>query len=315
MMSPLISIAIPAYKDTYLRECLDSILSQTYPNFEIVVLNDASPYDIDSIVGSCSDERIRYFKNDVNCGAVDIVKTWNKCLDLAKGDYFICMGDDDVLKPWCLEEYVGLIGKYPGLGVYHAWTEIIDENSQFLNLTAARCEFESVYSFIWHRWNGRAQQFVGDFLYDTARLRSNGGFYYLPLAWGSDDITAIMAAKENGIANTQRPCFCYRMNPATISNTSSAEVKMKAIVQEKEWFGSFLAQEPQDELDCKYHICLQRQLDGYFDKIKGFTVAGDLRGHSLLRLFKWMGDRKTYGMSMKTLAIALVRSLESRKRG
>lgn len=58
-----------------------------------------------------------------------MVDNWNICLGYATGDYAICMGDDDKFLPNCLEEYVRLIAKYPGIGLLHGWTEIIDENS------------------------------------------------------------------------------------------------------------------------------------------------------------------------------------------
>ena len=151
---------------------------------------------------------------------------------------------------------------------------------------------------------------MGDFLYDTAKLRRNGGFFYLPLAWGSDDITAIMAAKDGGIANTQRPCFCYRINPYTISNTGNIQTKMKAIMKEKEWYDAFLAIEPEDELDSKFRNCILRQLSSYFDKKKGATIAADLRGHSFLRIFKWIAVRRRYGLSFKTLGYAVAKYAE-----
>ena len=151
------SVTIPAYKAKYFKECIDSILAQTYSDFELIIVNDASPEDLDSIVSSYSDSRIRYYINEKNCGAVNVVDNWNKCLEYAKGEYIICMGDDDRLLPNCLEEYVKLMEKYPGLGVYHAWTEIIDEKGEYKNMTDARPEYESVYSLIWHRWKGRSQ--------------------------------------------------------------------------------------------------------------------------------------------------------------
>ena len=196
------SVTIPAYKSKYLKEALDSILGQTFKDFELILVNDASPEDLDSVVETYKDERIRYYKNEINCGAINVVDNWNKCLEYATGDYIICMGDDDRLLPCCLEEYDKLINKYPNLGVYHAWTEVINEKSEFKNITQHRCEYESVYSLIWHRWDNRKCQYIGDFLFHVETLRKAGGFFKLPLAWGSDDITAVICATGNGIANT-----------------------------------------------------------------------------------------------------------------
>lgn len=53
------TIAIPAYKRTFLKECIDSILAQTYKDFELIIINDASPEDLDSVVECYKDSRIR----------------------------------------------------------------------------------------------------------------------------------------------------------------------------------------------------------------------------------------------------------------
>ena len=97
-------------------------------------MTDASPYDLDSIVSQYSDPRIRYFKNKKNCGARDVVDNWNICLSHATGDYLICMGDDDNLTPRCLQDFAELIGKYPELDLFHARSEIIDDDSKFVCL-------------------------------------------------------------------------------------------------------------------------------------------------------------------------------------
>ena len=189
------SITVPAYKAQFLKECIDSILAQTYPNFELIIVNDASPEDLDLIVNAYSDNRIRYYKNKVNCGAVNVVDNWNKCLEYATGDYLICMGDDDMLAPDCLTEYLQLMKCYPDLDIYHGRTEIINEHTKFYMLQEARPKYESVYSLIWHRWKGRAQ-FIGDFLFRVQALKEKGGFYKLPLAWASDDISANIMALQ-----------------------------------------------------------------------------------------------------------------------
>lgn len=237
------SVTIPAYKRIYLKECINSILAQTFKDFELIIVNDASPEDLDSVVNEYDDPRIRYYVNEKNCGAVNVVDNWNICLSYAKGDYVICMGDDDKLLPNCLEEYSRMIDTYPGLGVYHAWTEIIDERSEVVDMQEPRPLREDVYSMIWHRWHGRLQ-YIGDFLFDTEKLKAQGGFYKIPLAWGSDDISAFRAAIDNGVANSQVPLFQYRRGMQTISRTGNIMMKMKAVDMQEAWFKELLLPPP-----------------------------------------------------------------------
>ena len=237
----LFTIAIPAFKSKFLGEAIESCLLQTYSNFEVVIVDDASPEDLKSVVDGYHDDRIRFYRNEKNCGAVDVVDNWNICLSYAKGDYIICMGDDDRLLPCCLEEYLKLMEKYPGLGVYHAWTEIIDEDSNVFDLQQPRPEWESVLSLIWNRWNGREKQFIGDFCFSRNCLLSLDGFYKLPMAWGSDDISAVRSATQGGIANTQTLCFQYRVNRHTRSKTGSQVVKVEAIIKERIWYSDYLS--------------------------------------------------------------------------
>ncbi|HFZ0442388.1 TPA: glycosyltransferase family 2 protein, partial [Raoultella ornithinolytica] len=113
-MNPKFTIGIPAYKASFLKECIDSILSQTFHDFELIIVNDASPENLDTIISSYNDKRIHYFKNEKNCGAENVIDNWNKCLSYANGDYFILMGDDDKLDVNYLSEFNKLISEHPG---------------------------------------------------------------------------------------------------------------------------------------------------------------------------------------------------------
>lgn len=278
------SIVIPAYKSAFLKECIDSILAQTYEDFELIIVNDASPEDLDSIVFSYNDNRIRYYKNEKNCGAVNVVDNWNKCLSYALGDYIICMGDDDRLLPNCLEEYVNLMEKYPGLGVFHAWTEIIDEDGNFYKLQHPRPEYESALSLIWNRWNGRSTQFIGDFCFERKTLKNNGGFYFLPMAWASDDITAVIAADSKGIANAQTICFQYRVNKNTITNTGNWKTKIEATQQEEMWYRDYFRKKAEshlEEIDRKYLKLLNGQLEERFSEKYKWEIRKGFASHSI----------------------------------
>ena len=258
------SVTIPAYKAKFLRECIESILAQTYKDFELIIVNDASPEDLTSIVQSFNDSRIRYYINETNCGAINVVDNWNKCLSYATGEYLICMGDDDKLLPNCLEEYEKLICKYPNLNVYHGFTEIINEKSIIIQMQESRPEYESVWAMIYRRWEGCCQ-YIGDFLFKTSALRSVGGFYYLPLAWGSDDISVYRIAVNHGIANTQVPVFQYRINQKSISNTNKTNnlylARRMGILGQHKWYTEFLKNKPHSPLEYEYWSLLNMNLE------------------------------------------------------
>ena len=102
------SFVLPAYKAHFFKEALDSILTQTYKDFELVIVNDASPEDLDSIVEQYDDPRIHYYVNEKNIGGKDLVAQWNHCLEYAQGDYIILASDDDVYHPEYLKKWINL---------------------------------------------------------------------------------------------------------------------------------------------------------------------------------------------------------------
>lgn len=306
----LFTIAIPAYKSKFLGEAIESCLSQTYGNFEVVIVDDASPEDLKSVVDGYHDDRIRFYRNEKNCGAVDVVDNWNICLSYASGDYVICMGDDDRLLPNCLEEYAQLIEKYPGIGLLHGWTEIINEHSEVTALTTHRCEYESVMSLVWHRSHAYELQFIGDFCFNTEWLRSQGGFYKLPLAWGSDDISAYIGAMKNGVANTQKVVFQYRRNSLTISSTGNVNEKMNAIMKEFEWKQQFLTTPCKDYHDELYRKELISDLQRRKGKKQGLTLSCDLKKKRFRRLLHWYCNRKKYDLTFQILVYAFMQSFK-----
>ena len=298
------SITIPAYKSAFLSEAIESCLAQTYKDFELIIVDDASPENIKGVVNQFNDRRIRYYRNETNCGVIDIVNNWNICLSYACGEYIICMGDDDCLLPCCLEEYAHMIEEHPGIGLLHGWTEIIDEYSQVKMVTVPRPKWESAYSVAWNRWDNRHQQFIGDWCFSTKWLREQGGYYKLPLAWGSDDITAIIGALKNGVLNSQCLCFQYRQNSLTITKNGDIHAKVEAICQERKWYDIFLKKEPTNELDSKYRKMMIDNIQNYFDCKYGDIIFLDLQ-KSFFRIFHWYRCRKTFGYTNLVLGRAI----------
>ena len=305
----LFSVTVPAYKSAFLRECIQSVLTQTYTGFELVIVNDHSPEDLDGIVNGFHDEGIRYYKNQVGFGAEHVVGNWNKCLEYAKGDFIICMGDDDRLKPNFLADLYELINQYPDLDVYYSRTEIINEKSEVVRVLEERPERESVYEMIQKRKEGRSM-FIGDYCYRTSVLREKGGFYDLPYAWGSDAITAYMMAGQKGIANTKEPGFQYRVNGQTISSSSTnIEGKMDAIMKERNWFKQFYETIPSDDNDLEIYHSLKRDNDGYFERMASGDLIKDISNRPLASSIKWFRNRIRYGLSLSFVLKCIVHAV------
>ena len=305
------SVTVPAYKAQFLAECIDSILVQTYKNFELIIVNDASPKDLDSIVSKYDDPRIRYYKNKVGFGAEHVVGNWNKCLEYATGDYIICMGDDDKLLPNCLEEYVKLIEKYPGLGLYHGWTEQIDENSNIIGLTLPAPERESCYTLIFAKLVAR-REYIGDYLFEVSLLRSNGGFYDLPFAWGSDDMSAYIAAMKNGVAHTRIPVFQYRISHYSISSSKHNRGKMESMAFQLKWVEKLLTSDKASQIPADQIVrnVLLKIMPSIWTKTIKDLMLLDLKADGRLSgLCYWINKRDTYKYKLKLVLRVFLKSL------
>jgi glycosyltransferase involved in cell wall biosynthesis len=102
MSAPKVSICVPTYNgEAYLRECLDSALGQTFEDFELLIVDDASSDLTGAIAAEYSraDSRIRFFQNPTTLG---LVGNWNRCIELARGEWIKFLFQDDRLESHCL---------------------------------------------------------------------------------------------------------------------------------------------------------------------------------------------------------------------
>lgn len=294
------SVLIPAFKKEHFRDCLESVFSQYFEDYEVIVVNDASPEDLDSVVEDFKAySQLRYYKNEKNFGAEYLVDNWNKCLSYAEGEYVICMGDDDMLMPCCLSEYDKLIRQVPGLAIYHGWTEIIDQHGNFINYQLPRPLIESAYSMLLRAWR-EGFQWIGDFCFHTQTLREMGGFYPLPMAWSSDRISAIRAASVSGVANTQIPVFKYRVHHNRLSASKNYQLMMDARIQITKWYDDFLSKPASNDVDEKMRRLI-KGLHPSFQKSNNVeNIKSDMLSNGYLsRLLYWWKRRQKYSLTKR----------------
>ncbi|MHB8171616.1 MAG: glycosyltransferase family 2 protein [Thermincolia bacterium] len=123
---PLISVVLPVYNGAaYLEEAIQSILWQSYDNFEFIILNDGSTDESASIIQKLKDPRIRYYEQ-ANQG---LAATLNRAVGLAKGKYIARQDQDDVSLPLRLEKQVAFLENHFDHGMVGTWAAIWEENT------------------------------------------------------------------------------------------------------------------------------------------------------------------------------------------
>ena len=218
MPTPLVTIAIPAYKATFLKEAISSALNQTYANIELIVVDDCSPENIENIIKEFNDSRIRYYRNAANIGKGDPSKNWNKCLEHAKGEYFALLCDDDTYEPTFVEEMLKLANDYPDIKVFRARAKTIDENNNTVNWYPSSPTFETCFDYMYQKLSGFRRQTISEFLYITDYIKNLGGYTNMPRAWTADLLSIFKFAQNNGIASTTNILVNFRDSSQNISS-------------------------------------------------------------------------------------------------
>lgn len=129
---PRVSVLTPIYNTNplHLREMIESILNQTFTDFEFLILNDSPENkEIEKIVKSYKDKRIKYFKNEQNMG---ISASRNKLMDMACGEYIAVFDHDDISVPSRLEQQVDFLDKNPHVGVVSGWLKFFGSKTTIL---------------------------------------------------------------------------------------------------------------------------------------------------------------------------------------
>ena len=113
--NPKVTFVVPCYRLAHLLPtCIESILAQTFVDFEVLIMDDCSPDDTPKVAGSFHDSRVKHIRNDPNLGHL---KNYNRGISLARGHYVWLISADDFLRrPYILEQYVEVMERHPDVG-------------------------------------------------------------------------------------------------------------------------------------------------------------------------------------------------------
>ena len=211
---PKVSVIMSVYNgEKYLREAVDSILNQTFKDFEFIIINDGSTDKTSEILENYNDPRIVIINNQENIG---LTKSLNKGLKIAKGEYIARMDADDVSLPERLEKMVNFLNKNNDIGLLGSSFIIVDEKGRELK----------TYRFVTGNNEIKKKLLSGNY-FGSEMFRSacleKVGFYREEFRYAQDYDLCLRIAEFWDVANIAEPLYNLRVNLQSISIVNKFE--------------------------------------------------------------------------------------------
>jgi glycosyltransferase involved in cell wall biosynthesis len=149
MQKPLVTILMPVYNaEKFLHEAIDSMLAQTLPDFEFLIIDDGSKDSSIQIIESYTDPRIRLVKNEQNMG---ISKTLNRGIELASAELIARMDADDRSYPQRLQKQYDYFQRHPDCALLSTWAKMITEDHEHVRTEKYRSRLH-YYNLTFECW-------------------------------------------------------------------------------------------------------------------------------------------------------------------
>lgn len=250
--TPFFSFIMPAYKADYIKDSINSILGQTYPHLELIIVDDCSPEPVGEVVKDFRDDRLSYHRNEQNIGGRDLVAQWNHCLEYAKGEWVILATDDDMYEPTFLETFLNIMPDHPEVDLFRGRISWIDAKGTITDVERSYERYLSPVQFFYEMMNGMKGG-IPQYIFRREQLVEKGGFVNFPKAWGSDDATAIMMS-GNGVLMSENPLVSFRWSGQNISTVGKYGLqKVLARIAYSKWVLSHQPETLSDDRFEKFH--------------------------------------------------------------
>jgi glycosyltransferase involved in cell wall biosynthesis len=178
MPDPKFAIVIPTHNgEAYIAQAVESVLNQTYPYFEIIVLEHESSDRTLEIVSSYNDPRIQLCSTNQH---QTIESNWGRILDLNLAEYLTILGHDDVFYPEFLQEVATLITEEPKASLYHVQLEEIDPSGNLIRNPPKIAYCETADRYLSAVMEDREEVFGTGFVTRSEDYRRVGGILPFP---------------------------------------------------------------------------------------------------------------------------------------
>lgn len=228
--SPRVTVLIPVYnRARHVAMAIDSVLAQTLPDFELVVVDDGSTDGTPEIVRAYSDSRVRLIRHQSNQG---VPRTRNRGLQEARGEYVAMLDSDDYAYPERLERQVAFLDRNPDHALVGSRKRRMDARGRpvkrLKGFKRRPCSAEAVQARLLFRCCIAQTSVMGR----TALLRAFG--YREAFSAGQEFDLFVRLSRHHRIANLRDVLVCYRSHPGQMSERrAEVENTYRAVMREQ----------------------------------------------------------------------------------
>lgn len=216
----LVTVLMPVYNgERYLREAIESILCQTYPYFEFLIVNDNSTDSSEAIIRSYADDRIRYLKNDANLG---ITKTLNNTIPKCQGKLIARMDCDDIAHRERIEKQVAFFKKNLDVAMLGCWYVVRNTYTHKDSIVKRRTDDDEIRFHMLFR---------NQFLHPGIMIRTNvlKKMYYQDVSTCEDYDLFVRIMHKYKVANLPEILMLYRWHGNNISLVNQPQLRRSMI--------------------------------------------------------------------------------------
>ena len=209
---PLVSVILTVYNGSkFLRQALESIFSQSYSHFELIVVDDASTDNTPDILANYTDPRVHILRNDKNCGPY---QSANNGIRLAKGQFVARHDADDVSLPDRFRLQVERMLSEPSLGLLGTSYHLIDSAGKIIDTSIMPTRNDELQVRILE-----GNIFCQGTVMIRKEIAERIGFYRDDYPVSQDYDLWLRLAEKSRIANLATPLYLFRFHPESISRT------------------------------------------------------------------------------------------------
>lgn len=256
-MEKIITIFIPVTRTDFLHKTLSCVETQSCKDFKLLVLDDTG-YDkdvVNEIFNEHFDESLnkKIIKSEKKLGDGDPTRSWNYGLEYIDTDYFVLLGDDDVLDDNYIEVMMSLINNVPNAPIYRSRVHMIDPHDKIIRygqlVPNVICWDEYVYE---HRMY-KLLQSTSEFCINTKLIKDIGGYLSFPYAINSDTATYIALMLKGKMISTNDTFVYWRRHGSNLSMRVPYSKRVSGLEQ--------------------YHLYVKKLLKDYPHKLDAILVT------------------------------------------